>query len=255
MQHQRQPTTGTDGSLYLTAMGGDNGWSLSRVDPATGAVLWRRSPFPSNGMSAPSLGTDGSVYFSRSLSYLDSYTASGQSRWTFFDGSIIDHPAVSPNSSVVVAGSGPNFGEPGSIGVWDAATGRLQGRTQLSNEDGGYQIAYTQPRFSADSSTAYVGTAVLGGGWQRLLLRLRRRHGDRDDVASAASAAHPQCVVPNVVGTTLANGQAANRSGQVHGRDHHPHPVVGGQDRAGPSPAPGTKLPVGAAVNLTVGRR
>ncbi len=44
MQQQRQPATGVDGSLYLTAMGGANGWSLFRVDPASGNVLWQRSP-------------------------------------------------------------------------------------------------------------------------------------------------------------------------------------------------------------------
>ena len=74
MQQQRQPATGADGSLYLTAMGGGNGWGLRRVDPASGNVLWNYSPWPSNGMSAPSVGPDGSVYFSRSLGYLESVT-------------------------------------------------------------------------------------------------------------------------------------------------------------------------------------
>jgi len=37
-------------------------------------------------------------------------------------------------------------------------------QVDLPNENGGYQIAYTQPRFSADSRTAYFGTAVLAGG-------------------------------------------------------------------------------------------
>ena len=109
MQQQRQPATGSDGSLYLTAMGGGNGWGLRRVDPASGNVLWNYSPWPSNGMSAPSVGPDGSVYFSRSLSYLESVTPAGQSRWTFFDGSIIDHPAVSPDGSLVVAGDRPEL--------------------------------------------------------------------------------------------------------------------------------------------------
>jgi outer membrane protein assembly factor BamB len=99
MQQQRQPATGSDGSLYLTGMGGASGWSLYRVDPGSGNVLWNYSPWPSNGMSPPSVGPDGSVYFSRSLAYLESVTPAGQSRWTFFDGSIIDHPAVSPDGS------------------------------------------------------------------------------------------------------------------------------------------------------------
>ena len=164
MQQQRQPATGADGSLYMTGMGGENGWSLYRVDPDTGDVLWHHSPWPSNGMSPPTVGPDGSVYYSRSLSYMDSLTADGQSRWTFFDGTIIDHPGVSPDGSIVVAGDRPNFGQPGSARGWNASTGALSWQVNLPNENGGYQVVETQPRFSADSSTAYFGTAVLGGG-------------------------------------------------------------------------------------------
>ena len=40
-----QPATGRDGSLYLTGMGGANGWSLYRVDPASGGLLWNYSPW------------------------------------------------------------------------------------------------------------------------------------------------------------------------------------------------------------------
>ncbi len=166
MQRQRQPATGRDGSLYLTAMGGANGWGLRRVDPNSGAVLWNYSPWPSNGMSPPSVGPNGSVYFSRSLAYLDAVTSNGQLRWTFSDGSIIDEPAVSPNGSIVVAGNRPNFGEPGSLRGWNASTGALRWQVNLPSENGGYQVVYTQPRFSADSGTAYVGTAILGGGDQ-----------------------------------------------------------------------------------------
>ena len=44
---------------------------------------------------------DGSVYFSRSLSYLESVTPNGQSRWTFTDGGIIDDPIVSPDGALI----------------------------------------------------------------------------------------------------------------------------------------------------------
>lgn len=164
MQGQRQPATGADGSLYLTAMGGANGWSLFRVDPASGAVLWGYSPWPSNGMSPPTVGPDGSVYFSRSLSYLESVSATGHSRWTFFDGSIVDHPAVTPNGAQVVAGDRPNFGEPGNLRGWNAATGRLAWQVNLPLPGGAFQVVYTRPSFSADSSTAYVGTATFNYG-------------------------------------------------------------------------------------------
>jgi hypothetical protein len=135
-------------------MGGANGWSLYRIDPATGNVLWSRSPAPSNGMSAARVGPAGSVYYARSLSYLDSVTSACQARWTFSDSSIIDNPAVSPNGGVVVAGSRPNFGQPGTVKVWNAATGQLTSQLSLPNENGGYQILYSQARFSADSRTA-----------------------------------------------------------------------------------------------------
>ena len=251
MQQQRQPATGSDGSLYLTGMGGANGWGLKRVDPTSGNVLWNYSPFPSNGMSAPSVGPDGSVYFSRSLSYLESVTPAGQSRWTFSDGSIIDHPAVSPDGSVVVAGVRPNFGQPGSVRAWNAATGTVDWQIDLPNENGGNQILYTQPRFSADSDTAYFGTAILGGS------------GEFSFVYAVGAGTNPppppppptQCVVPGVVGMTLATARAqivdAGCSvGTVKRVRSKQVGIVLVQ-----SPAPGTTLPPGGRVNLTVGRR
>jgi putative pyrroloquinoline-quinone binding quinoprotein/PASTA domain-containing protein len=251
MQFQRQPATGSDGSLYLTAMGGANGWSLYRVDPGSGAVLWGRSPWPSNGMSPPTVGPDGSVYFSRSLSYLDSVTSSGQPRWTFFDGSLIDHPAVSPDGSIVVAGVRPNFGEPGSVRAWNAATGTVAWQVDLPNENGGYQVLETQPRFSADSKTAYFGTGILAGGLEYSFVY----------AVSAGTAASPpppsttRCVVPGVVGTTLdaARAQiigAGCSVGSVKRVRSKQIGIVLAQ-----SPAPGTVLPQGGAVDLTVGRK
>jgi hypothetical protein len=250
MQQQRQPATGSDGSLYLTGMGGENGWSLNRVDPASGDVLWQHSPWPSNGMSAPSIGPDGSVYFARSLSYLESVTPAGQSRWTFFDGSIIDHPAVSPDGSVVVAGVRPDFGQPGSVRGWNAATGTVDWQVDLPNENGGYQVLYTQPRFSADSRTAYFGTAILAGGDQYSFVYA---------VGSGADPPPPppptQCVVPGVVGMTLdaARAQIVDAGCSVGNVKRVRSKQVG--IVLAQSPAPGTTLPPGGRVDLTVGRR
>jgi outer membrane protein assembly factor BamB len=250
MQQQRQPATGTDGSLYLTGMGGASGWSLYRVDPGNGAVLWNYSPWPSNGMSAPTVGPDGSVFFSRSLSYLESVTPAGGSRWTFFDGSIVDHPAASPDGSVVVAGVRPNFGEPGLVRAWNAATGAVVWEIGLPNENGGYQILYTQPRFSADGRTAYFGTAVLAGGDQYSFLYA---------VGAGAGAPPPppptaRCVVPGVVGLKLDAArarivEAGCSVGTVRRVRSKQVGIVLAQ-----SPAAGTTLPRGGRVDLTVGR-
>ena len=252
MQQQRQPATGSDGSLYLTGMGGESGWSLYRLDPGSGALLWNYSPWPSNGMSAPSVGPDGSVYFSRSLSYLESVTPAGRSRWTFFDGSIFDDPAVSPDGSVVVAGVRPNFGEPGSVRAWNAMTGTVAWQVDLPNENGGYQVLNTQPRFSADSQTAYFGTAVLAGGEEYSFL-----YAVRPGTSEPPPPPPPttQCVVPGVAGMTLdaARAQIVDAGCSVGRVKRVRSPQVG--IVLAQSPAPGTTLPQGGRVDLTVGRR
>jgi hypothetical protein len=253
MQFQRQPATGPDGSLYLTAMGGANGWSLFRVDPSSGGVLWGYSPWPSNGMSAPSVGPDGSVYFSRSLGYLESVTSAGRSRWTFFDGSIFDSPAVSPDGSVVVAGVRPNFGEPGLVRAWNAATGTAAWQVALPNENGGYQILETQPRFSADSKTAYFGTAVLAGNDPQYSFVYAVGAGG--DTSSPPPSPAAQCTVPAVVGLGLdpARAKIADAGctvGKITRVRSQQIGIVLAQ-----SPAAGTKLPQGGNVDLTVGRK
>ena len=128
MQQQRQPATGADGSLYMTAMGGENGWSLFRINPDSGNLMWSRSPYPSNGMSAPSVGPDGTVYFSRSLGYLEAVRPAGDTNWTFFDGEIIDHPRVSPDGSIVVAGDRPDSACRGRFAAGTLRTERRSGR-------------------------------------------------------------------------------------------------------------------------------
>ena len=165
------------------------------------------------------------------------------------DGSIIDHPAVSPDGSVVVAGVRPNFGEPGSVRAWNAATGAVDWQVDLPNENGGYQVLETQPRFSADSRTAYFGTAVLAGGMEYSFLYA---------VGPGAAASPPpptQCVVPSVVGMTLDTartqiGDAGCSVGQITRLRSKQVGIVLAQ-----SPAPGTTLPQGGSVDITVGRR
>jgi len=213
-------------------------------------VLWNYSPWPSNGMSPPSVGPDGSVYFSRSLAYLESVAPTGQSRWTFSDGGIVDQPAVSPDGSIVVAGNRPNFGEPGSARGWNASTGALSWQVDLPNEDGGYQIVYTQPRFSADSGTAYFGTAILAGGDHYSYLYAV-------DTGTGPPPPPPpaECVVPGVIGMQFDKARERIReAGCSVGptswvRSPQPGRVIA------QSPSKGTRVPLGDPVDLTVGRR
>ncbi len=249
MQQQRQPATGAGRQPLPHWLGGANGWGLFRIDPSSGNLLWTYSPFPSNGMSAPSVGPDGSVYFSRSLSYLESVTPAGQSRWRFFDGSIIDHPAVSPDGSVVVAGVRPNFGQPGSVRAWNAGTGTVAWQIDLPNENGGNQILYTQPRFSADSKTAYFGTAILGGGDElSFLYAVRQGHQPAATLVAVRGARRhridTRCRPDGDRRCGLLGRNRGTRSRQAARR------IVVAQ-----RPASGTRLPLGGRVHLTVGRR
>jgi outer membrane protein assembly factor BamB len=163
MQQQRQPAVGPDGTVYLTGMGGANGWSLYAFDPASGSLKWNYSPYPANGMSPPSVGSDGTIYLSRSLAYLEAVKPTGASKWLApFDGSIVDNPQVSPANDIVVAGDRPNFGEPGSVRAYSAADGSPKWQLDLPSENGSYQMADTAFRFAADGRTAYVGTSLPG---------------------------------------------------------------------------------------------
>ena len=249
MQQQRQPATGVNGSLYLTAMGGANGWSLFRVDPASGNVLWQRSPAPSNGMSPPSVGPDGSVYFSRSLSYLDSVTPAGQPRWTFFDGSIIDQPAVGPDGSVVVAGSRPNFGEPGSVRGWNAATGALAWQIDCRTRT---VATRSSTRSRASPRTAGPRISALPSSAARVSSRSSMRWA-RARVRPASSASADRCVVPSVVGMTLSAAQVADRRRGLLGWNIKSVRSTQVGIVLAQSP-PGTTLPPGGRVDLTVGR-
>ena len=161
MQRQAQPAVGPDGAPYLTGLNSQQGWLLVRFNRDSGSVVWTYTRDPANGMSRPAVGPDGSVYLSRSLGFLDAVNPGGDRRWTFFDESIIDYPDVTPNGALVVAGDRPNFGEPGRVRSWNAVNGALTFQVELPTGDSGYQVVFTGPRFTPDSTTAYVGTATF----------------------------------------------------------------------------------------------
>ena len=135
--------------------------------------------------------------------------------------------------------------------AWNAATGTVDWQVDLPNENGGYQVLFTQPRFSADSRTAYFGTAILAGGEEYSFLYA---------VGPGTESPPPpppttQCVVPGVVGMTLDAARAQIvAAGCLVGRVKRVRSEQVGIVLA-QSPAPGTTLPPGGRVDLTVGRR
>jgi len=111
----------------------------------------------------PTVGPDGTVYFGQSLSYLQAVSANFAPRWTFFDGSILSYPVVSPANDMVFTGGAPNYGMPGFVRAFSTVNGELLWSLNLGIENGGNQVMESIPRFTPDGSTVYFGTAILGG--------------------------------------------------------------------------------------------
>ena len=257
MQRQAQPATGPDASLYLTGMSSSQGWQLRRFNPANGSLVWTFTLQPANGMSPPTVGPDGSVYYSRSLGFLDAVNSAGDGRWTFFDETIVDQPRVTPNGALVAAGDRPNFGEPGTFRGWNAVTGALEFTIQLPTGDDGYQIVYTPPGFSPDSSTAYFGTATFYRPETSFLYAIDISGGPPPPPPPAPPAPPPpapaRCQVPRVIGLRLAAARTRIRRARC---------TVGTVRRARSSrargrvirqaPRAGTVLAAGGRVRLTV---
>lgn len=164
MMQQQRPVVGSDGTVFLSAavQTGSN-WSLNAFNPANGTLLRSYFPSPGLGMGVPTVGPDDTVYFGQSLSYLQAVSAGFAPRWTFFDGSIVSNPVVSPANDIVFTGGAPNYGMPGFARAFSTANGQLLWSLNLGIENGGNQVMESIPRFTPDGSTVYFGTAILGG--------------------------------------------------------------------------------------------
>ncbi len=159
MQGQTQTAVGLDGTVYITSWG-LNGSTLYAFDSATGSIKWTTAPWPSNGMSEPTVGPDGTIYLGRSLSYLDAINPDGSTKWSVVDGGVLAHPTISPPGTMVVAGEQSNYGEPGSVKSYDSGSGKLLWTLGLPPEYGSFQTLESRPRFAPDGSTVYFGTFI-----------------------------------------------------------------------------------------------
>ena len=163
MMQQERPIVGPDGTVFLSASVPTGGnWSLNAFDPASGTLLKSYFPSPGLSISVPTVGRDGKVYFGQSLSYLQGVTGDFVPLWTFFDGSILSYPVVSPANDIVFTGGAPNFGVPGFVRAFTTSSGQLLWSLDLGVENGGNQNMQSIPRFTPDGSTVYFGTSITG---------------------------------------------------------------------------------------------
>ena len=228
LQQQRQPATGPGGGLYLTAMGGENGWSVFRVDQANGAVIWQRSPYPANGMSPPvSDRTDPST----------SRGASATSTRSRLPGNRAGRLRRCDHR--------PSSGDP----RWGRGRCRCSARLRtarngprLKHGDGQPGMA-DQPARRERRQPDPVHPAPVLGQQRHRLLRYRhprrhgrplvpvcRRNGNRQQPATSAlrrATRRRQATRP---------GAHGDRRRRMLGRNDHAHPLATGQDRARSEP-------------------
>lgn len=109
-------------------------------------------------LSAPDVGADGIFYVTQNYNNIIANNPDGTQRWTFTSRGTLGSPIVNPANTLISVG-GYEYNQPGFIQGIDTA-GALRWEVDLPAENGGFVRPLSRPRFSADSSTAYVGMDV-----------------------------------------------------------------------------------------------
>lgn len=163
-QQQTQPAIGIDGTIFITHFKNPFGWVLEAFSPANGAALWQYSE---NGMAMtpPDVAASGIVYFNAGAGRLVAINPQTRSKlWHYQDGSVLDHPTVSPDGTMIITGGVLTFGDLGFVKAFSAA-GELLWTVNLPGEPypQARMIATHHPRFTTAGDTVYVSTVMLGG--------------------------------------------------------------------------------------------
>jgi outer membrane protein assembly factor BamB len=162
----RQPVVGSDGTIYLPTFGAAAGWGVVAIDPYGGAELWIYDPANGNAISELAIGPDDTLYFSvpGRLEAVDPATVSR--RWLVSHFQVMGRPALSPDGSVLVVGGVPNYGQPGLVKGFDAASGEELWTVDLPGEPypGRRVLATDHARITPDGATAYVSTFTVADG-------------------------------------------------------------------------------------------
>ena len=134
-----------------------------------GALVWRSlgempgSRLPGvDAQTALDVGPEGNIYVGTLTfgtgSHLTSLNSDGTLRWQFQDNGIASSPAVNEQNTVVVF-SAYDFSTPSRVHALTTA-GELLWTENLPAENGGFVHTISEPRFSSDGATTYIGTDV-----------------------------------------------------------------------------------------------
>ncbi len=155
--------TGQNGAIYLpefAAMG--PGWGLQQFDPADGSRTWRFEPNEgiASGLSTPTIGPDGTIYFTWDMTRLTAVTPDAQELWTYVspDG-FVSKPTLSPDNDTILF-SGGWFGQNGFIRAIDRQTQEELFQINLQS-NAGVVSAGSPNAFSPDGATAYAQATIV----------------------------------------------------------------------------------------------
>lgn len=148
-----QPAVGANGNIYSDIARNQLG-----VFAPSGNLL--RSTFFSGTLSAPNLGSDGTIYQGESFpTNLRALNPDLSVKWTVSKSDYLGGPVVDPSNTVVVVGVNA-IGRTSAVQGINATTGALKWRSNLPAENGGFVSPVSRARFSRNGATAYMGMDV-----------------------------------------------------------------------------------------------
>ncbi len=149
-----QPAVAANGNIYSDIAGNQIG-----VFAPSGNLL--RSNFFRGTLSAPNLGSDGTIYQGESFpTNLRALNPDLSVKWTvsktdYFAGG----PVADPSNTVVVVGVNA-IGRTSAVQGINATTGALKWQSNLPAENGGFVSPVSRARFGRNGATAYMGMDV-----------------------------------------------------------------------------------------------
>ncbi|HSM14252.1 MAG TPA: PQQ-binding-like beta-propeller repeat protein [Thermoanaerobaculia bacterium] len=154
-----QPVVGPTGEVVLETWSSSAGIRLGGFGP-DGAQLWTAFSSPTNTLTHPDIGPDGSIYVVRNLHELWSLDGNGVTRWMTADPDLLYGPVVSPDGTLILSG-GAVLGSHGFFRAFDDVGVPLWTEAIPLDPNGGVVIASTRPIFGADGRAAYVAAEPL----------------------------------------------------------------------------------------------
>lgn len=153
------------GSIYLSSLNSAQGYRLRSYDANSGSQAWSYPQDlgpPTNALSQPTVGADGTIYVMRNLGEVHAVNPDGSTKWINSSANVLDTPVVSPDNHTVVVGGRVTYGQPGFVRGLNAATGALLWTINLPDESGVNMVPFSRPWFSQNSRRAYITTTLPG---------------------------------------------------------------------------------------------